>query len=93
MFFISSEKHTFTPEFAELLQRLADNVSFALENFDRADDKARTEAQKERLTRMLAALSAHQRGDRSGEIAQPNCSSWCARPPPMAASSPRPPSR
>ena len=58
MFFISSEKDTFTPEFAEMLQRLTDNVSFALENFDRADDKARTEVQKERLTRMLAALSA-----------------------------------
>ena len=52
------EKDTFTPEFAELLQRLTDNVSFALENFDRADDKARTEVQKERLTRMFAALSA-----------------------------------
>jgi diguanylate cyclase (GGDEF)-like protein len=58
MFFISSEKHTFTPDFAELLQRLSDNVSFALDSFDRADDKARTEVQKERLTRMLAALSA-----------------------------------
>ena len=58
MFFISSEKDTFTAEFAELLQRLTDNVSFALENFDRADDKARTEVQKERLTRMFAALSA-----------------------------------
>ena len=33
-------------------------MSFTLENFDRADDKARTEIQKERLTRMLAALSA-----------------------------------
>jgi diguanylate cyclase (GGDEF)-like protein len=58
MFFISSEKDTFTPEFAELLQRLTDNVSFAIENFDRADDKARTELQKERLTRMFASLSA-----------------------------------
>ena len=58
MLFISSEIDTFTPEFAELLQRLADNVSFALGNFDRADEKARTEEQKERLTRMLAALSA-----------------------------------
>ena len=58
MVFISLEKDTFTPEFAELLQRLADNVSFALENFDRADEKARTEEQKERLTRMFAALSA-----------------------------------
>ena len=58
MLFISSEIDTFTPEFAELLQRLADNVSFALENFERADEKAKTEEQKERLTRMFAALSA-----------------------------------
>ena len=58
MFFISSEKNTFTPEFAELLQRLTDNVSFAIATFDRADEKARTESQKERLTRMFAALSA-----------------------------------
>jgi diguanylate cyclase (GGDEF)-like protein len=58
MFFISSEKHTFTPEFVELLERLTANVSFAMESFDRADDKARTEVQKERLTRMLAALSS-----------------------------------
>ena len=39
MLFMSAEKDTFTPEFVELLQRLADNVSFALENFDRADEK------------------------------------------------------
>ena len=58
MLFISSEKNTFTAEFVELLQRLADNVSFALENFERADEKARTEEQKERLARMFAALSA-----------------------------------
>ena len=58
MFFISAEVDTFTAEFAELLQRLAGNVSFALENFDRADEKARTEEQKERLGRMFAALSA-----------------------------------
>jgi len=41
-----------------LLQQLADNVSFALANFDSADEKARTEEQRERLARMLAALSA-----------------------------------
>jgi len=58
MFFISSEKNTFTPEFAELLQRLTDNVSFAIGTFDRADEKARTESQKDRLTRMFASLSA-----------------------------------
>ncbi|CAN7507486.1 GAF domain-containing protein [Bradyrhizobium sp. LjRoot220] len=58
MLYVSLEKDAFTPEFAELLQRLADNVSFALETFERADEKARMEAQKESLTRMLAALSA-----------------------------------
>jgi diguanylate cyclase (GGDEF)-like protein len=55
--FNSPERGTFTPEFVELLQRLQANVAFALENFDRADERARTEAQKERLTRMFAALS------------------------------------
>jgi diguanylate cyclase (GGDEF)-like protein len=58
MLFISAKCNTFTAEFSELLQRLADNVSFALESFDRADEKARTEEQKERLTRMFAALGA-----------------------------------
>ncbi|MCP4616882.1 MAG: GAF domain-containing protein [Bradyrhizobium sp.] len=58
MMFISSETDTFTAEFAELLQRLADNLSFALGRFDAADEKARSEKQKERLARMLAALSA-----------------------------------
>ncbi len=58
MLFISSERDTFSPEFVELLQRLADNVSFAMENFDRIDEKARADEQKERLSRMLAALSA-----------------------------------
>ncbi|MCG2642772.1 diguanylate cyclase [Bradyrhizobium sp. CCBAU 11434] len=56
--FNSPERGTFTPEFVELLQRLQANVAFALNNFDRADERARAEAQKERLTRMFAALSA-----------------------------------
>jgi len=58
MLFISADTNTFTAEFTELLQRLADNVSFALGSFERADEKAKTEEQKERLTRMFAALSA-----------------------------------
>ncbi|MFQ3456847.1 GAF domain-containing protein [Bradyrhizobium sp. UFLA01-814] len=58
MLFISAKRNTFSAEFAELLQRLADNVSYALGSFDRADEKARTEEQKERLRRMFAALSA-----------------------------------
>lgn len=41
--FMSAERDTFTPEFVELLQRLAANVSFALENFDRADEKQKAE--------------------------------------------------
>ncbi|MBV9461712.1 MAG: EAL domain-containing protein [Bradyrhizobium sp.] len=49
MLFLSAERHTFTPEFAELLQRLADNVSFALDNFDRADEKHRADERIEYL--------------------------------------------
>jgi GAF domain-containing protein len=49
MLFISAEEDTFIPEFAELLQRLADNVSFALENFERADEKAKADARIEYL--------------------------------------------
>ncbi len=49
MLFLSSERDAFSPEFAELLQRLADNVSFALENFDRADEKTRADERIEYL--------------------------------------------
>jgi diguanylate cyclase (GGDEF)-like protein len=56
--FISIELDTFTPEFSDLLQRLADNISFALGNFDLADEKAKAEKQKDRLTRMFEALSS-----------------------------------
>ncbi len=56
--FLSSELGVFSPEMMELLQRLAENVSFALDNFDRLDEKARAEEQKDRLARMFAALSA-----------------------------------
>jgi GAF domain-containing protein len=58
LIFNSTERGTFTPELVELLQRLAENVSFAVGNFDRVDEKARIEEQKEHLTRMFAALSA-----------------------------------
>ena len=58
LIFNSVEKGTFSPEFVELLQRLAENVTFALENFDRADEKARAEKQKDRLAGMFEALSA-----------------------------------
>ena len=45
-------------EIVALMVRIAENVSFALDNFERAGEKARADAQKERLARMLAALSA-----------------------------------
>jgi diguanylate cyclase (GGDEF)-like protein len=49
MLFLSADQHTFTGEFVELLQRLADNVSFALENFDRADEKQQADDRIEYL--------------------------------------------
>jgi diguanylate cyclase (GGDEF)-like protein len=58
LLFLAAEKGAFTPDLVELLRRLSQNVSFGLENLDRAEEKANTEAQKERLTRMFAALSA-----------------------------------
>ena len=58
LIFNAVEKGTFSPEFVELLQRLAENVTFALENFARADEKARAEKQKDRLAGMFEALSA-----------------------------------
>jgi diguanylate cyclase (GGDEF)-like protein len=58
LLFLSPDEGAFTDDLVELLGRLAENVSFALDNFDRAEEKAKTEDQKERLTRMFAALSA-----------------------------------
>src|SRR5450631_3213878 len=58
LLFLSLEEGVFTGDLVALLGRLAENVSFALDNFDRADEKARADEQKERLTRMYAALSA-----------------------------------
>ncbi|HLG81533.1 MAG TPA: EAL domain-containing protein [Bradyrhizobium sp.] len=58
LLFLAPEKDAFTPDLVELLARLAENVSFALDNFDRAEEKVRSEQQKERLARMLAALSS-----------------------------------
>ena len=43
LLFFSTELGAFTPELVELLQRLADNVSFGLEHFDRAEEKAKAE--------------------------------------------------
>jgi diguanylate cyclase (GGDEF)-like protein len=44
LIFSSAERNTFTTEFVELLQQLSGNVTFALENFDRAAEKERAES-------------------------------------------------
>ena len=56
--FNSPERGTFTDEFVELLRKLQANVAFALENFDRADEKAKADKQRDRLSGMFEALSA-----------------------------------
>jgi diguanylate cyclase (GGDEF)-like protein len=43
LLFMAAERNPFTGEFVELLQRLANNVSYAMENFDRADDQRQAE--------------------------------------------------
>src|SRR5205085_2001324 len=43
LLFMAGEKGAFTGEFVELLQRLAENVSYALEPFDREDDQRAAE--------------------------------------------------
>ena len=40
---MADQQNTFSPEFVELLQRLASNVSFALENFNRAEEREQAE--------------------------------------------------
>jgi diguanylate cyclase (GGDEF)-like protein len=45
----STHVGAFTPELVNLIQRLADNVSFALVNFDHADEKARADQRIEYL--------------------------------------------
>jgi diguanylate cyclase (GGDEF)-like protein len=49
LLFMAAEKGAFTDEFVELLQRLAENVSYALETFDRADDQRAAEKRIEYL--------------------------------------------
>jgi len=57
MFFVA-KSWAMDEEIIALLARIAENVSFALDNFERANEQSRTDGQKERLTRMFAALSA-----------------------------------
>ena len=53
----STQIGTFTPELIDLLQRLADNVSFALENFDHADEKAQGRSSRSNIWRPHDSLT------------------------------------
>jgi PAS domain S-box-containing protein len=53
----SGEKKTFDNEVVTLFERIAENVVFALDNFDREAERRRTEDARQRFTRMYAALS------------------------------------
>ena len=58
LLFLSDKVDTFTPRLIELLQRLAENVSFAMEMLERDEGRRAAERAQERMTRMFAALSA-----------------------------------
>jgi diguanylate cyclase (GGDEF)-like protein len=49
LLFLSSEKDAFTDELVDLLARLAENISFALENFDRDAEKREADEQIQHL--------------------------------------------
>jgi diguanylate cyclase (GGDEF)-like protein len=49
LLFLSSEPGAFVSELVELLQRVAANIAFALENFDRADEQKEAKARIEYL--------------------------------------------
>jgi diguanylate cyclase (GGDEF)-like protein len=49
LLFLAGEENVFTDDLVELLARLAENVSFALDNFDRADEKTSADARIEYL--------------------------------------------
>jgi diguanylate cyclase (GGDEF)-like protein len=43
LLFVAAEYNAFTPEFTRILERMAENLSFALNKFDQADEKERAE--------------------------------------------------
>jgi diguanylate cyclase (GGDEF)-like protein len=49
LLFCAAEKGAFTPGSVDLLQRIADNIAFALDNFDRADEKTKADERIEYL--------------------------------------------
>ena len=77
-------------EIVALLARIAENVSFALDNFERASEKARADAAEGAADAHVRGAQRDQRSDHAGQVARPNCSNWCAKPRPRADGSTRP---
>ena len=86
---LSRELNAFSPELIALLERLAKNVSFGLDNFDRADEKAKADEQKERLARMFAAEGRDHK-IRSNSISPGLIDSPVTATYPLARTAPRP---
>jgi diguanylate cyclase (GGDEF)-like protein len=49
LLFLAGEENVFTDDLVELLAKLAENISFAIDNFDRADEKNRADERIEYL--------------------------------------------
>ena len=49
LLFLAGEEDVFTDDLVELLARLAENISFAIDNFDRADEKTKADERIEYL--------------------------------------------
>ena len=90
---LARQSDTFTPEFVELLQRLADNVSFALGEFRSRRRQGQDRGPEGAPDAHVRGAERDQRSDHAGQVPRASCSNWCAKPRRTAASSPRPPSR
>ena len=56
--FCTAEAGSITEQIVTLLERMVENVSFALDNFEREDHRKRAERLSQRVSRVFAALSA-----------------------------------
>jgi GAF domain-containing protein len=56
--FCTAEAGSITEQIVTLLERMVENVSFALDNFERDDHRKRAERLSQRVSRVFAALSA-----------------------------------
>jgi len=83
LIFVSTEKDAFTPELVELLQRLAENVSFRRTGVARPTSKGTASP-------ACSPPSARPTRRSCARAPAPNCSNWFARRRCMAASSPPP---